>query len=51
MGGSQGVDADIQARMRESADLCLVAKERLLDAETEEQIEAAIRRVKILCDD
>ena len=45
------VDADIRQRMSESADMCLAAKERLLDAETDEQIEAAIRRVNILCDD
>ena len=48
---SNTVDPDIRANMTESADLCLAAKERLLDAETDAQIEAAIRRVKILCDD
>jgi hypothetical protein len=37
--------------MSESADLCLAAKERLLDADTDAQIEAAIRRINILCDD
>lgn len=45
------VEPDISARMTESADLCLSAKERLVDADTDAQIEAAIRRVKILCDD
>jgi hypothetical protein len=45
------LDADIQTRMSQSADLCLTAKERLLDAETEAQIKAAIQRVNILCDD
>jgi outer membrane lipoprotein SlyB len=45
------IDTDIQTRMNESADMCLAAKERLLDAETDAQIEAAIRRVNILCDD
>lgn len=48
---SNTVDADIQAGMSESADRCLAAKDRLVEAETESQIEAAIRRVKILCDD
>jgi outer membrane lipoprotein SlyB len=48
---SNTVDADIQQRMSESADMCLAAKERLVDAETDAQIEAAIRRVNILCDD
>jgi outer membrane lipoprotein SlyB len=45
------VDADIRAEMNKSANMCLAAKERLLDAETDAQIEAAVRRVKILCDD
>jgi len=48
---SNTVDSDIQAEMTQSADRCLAAKDRLLDAETDEQINAAIRRVKILCDD
>ena len=48
---SNAVDADIQQRLSESADMCLAAKERLLDAETDAQIEAAIRRVNILCDE
>ena len=45
------VEEDIQEEMEEDADLCLQAKDRLLEAETEAQIEAAIRRVQILCDD
>lgn len=45
------VDADIRTDMTQAADRCLAAKDRLLDAETDEQINAAIRRVKILCDD
>jgi hypothetical protein len=45
------VDADIRAEMNKSAEKCLAAKERLLDAETDAQIEAAFRRVKIRCDD
>jgi len=48
---SNSLDADIEKRMSESADLCLAAKERLLDADTDAQIEAAIRRINILCDD
>ena len=48
---SNAVDAEIRNDMSASADRCLAAKDRLLDAETEEQIEAAIRRVHILCDD
>ena len=45
------VDAEVQTDLMESADRCLQAKDRLLEAETEAQVEAAIRRVKILCDD
>lgn len=45
------VDDEIEAELSRSADLCLAAKERLLDAETDQEIDAAIRRVHILCDD
>jgi outer membrane lipoprotein SlyB len=48
---SNTVDTDIQKDISKSAQRCLVAKERLLDAESDAQIEAAIRRVEILCDD
>ena len=48
---SNTVDADIQKELSKSAQRCLAAKERLLDAESDAQIEAAIRRVEILCDD
>jgi outer membrane lipoprotein SlyB len=48
---SNTVDNDIQKELSKSAKRCLTAKERLLDAESDAQIEAAIRRVEILCDD
>jgi hypothetical protein len=48
---SNSVDADIRAGLNQAADMCLAAKERLLDAETDAQIQAAVRRVQILCDD
>lgn len=48
---SPSVPADITAEYQEEADRCLQAKDRLLDAETDSEIEAAIRRVDILCDD
>lgn len=41
----------IEININQLADMCLAAKERLLDAETEEEINVAIRRVNILCDD
>jgi len=45
------VDADIQNQLSAAAERCLAAKERLLEAETDAQIQATIRRVEILCDD
>lgn len=45
------VDDEITEEYNQLADMCRTAKERLLEAETEEQINAAIRRVDILCDD
>jgi len=45
------VDADIQNQLSSAAERCLAAKERLLEAETDAQTQAAIRRVEILCDD
>jgi len=48
---NNSVDADIRAGLNQAADMCLAAKERLLDAETDAQIQAAVRRVQILCDD
>jgi len=48
---SNTVDADIREGMSASAERCLAAKDHLLDAETDAQIDAAIRRVEILCDD
>jgi len=48
---SNTLEADIRKEISVSAERCLAAKERLLDAETDAQIDAAIRRVEILCDD
>ena len=48
---SNTLEADIREEISASAGRCLAAKERLLDAETDAQIDAAIRRVEILCDD
>jgi hypothetical protein len=31
--------------------MCLQAKERMMDAETDEAFETAMRRVQFLCDD
>jgi hypothetical protein len=48
---SNNIGSDIRTGMMQEADRCLAAKDRLLDAETDAQIEAGIQRVKILCDD
>ena len=44
------LDDYIVEEYNELADMCVAAKERLLEAETDAQIEAAIRRIDILCD-
>ena len=48
---SGGVDEDLNAYMQYEADMCRNAKERLMEAETDEAFEVAMRRVKFLCDD
>lgn len=44
-------DPAIQEEMQEEADECAAAKRELLDAETDEAVDRALRKVKILCDD
>ena len=46
-----GIEEDLNAYMQYEADMCLNAKERLMEAETDEAFEVAMRRVKFLCDD
>jgi hypothetical protein len=48
---SNQVDDELQAYMTQGADMCLQAKERLMEAETDEAFETAMRRVNFLCDD
>lgn len=48
---STGIDEDLNSYMQYEADMCLNAKERLMEAETDEAFEVAMRRVKFLCDD
>jgi uncharacterized membrane protein len=48
---SNQVDEEMQAYMDRGADMCLQAKDRMMDAETDEAFETAMRRVKFLCDD
>jgi hypothetical protein len=45
-----GVEEDLNAYMQYEADMCLNAKERLMEAETDEAFEVAMRRVQFLCD-
>jgi hypothetical protein len=44
------VDDELQAYMTREADMCLQAKERLMEAESDEQFEVAMRRVGFLCE-
>jgi hypothetical protein len=45
------VDEELEKYMAYEADMCLQAKERLMEAETDEAFEVAMRRVQFLCDD
>ncbi len=45
------VDEEMQAYMAREADTCLQAKERMMEAESDEAFEIAMRRVKFFCDD
>jgi len=45
------VDDELQAYMSREADACLHAKERMMEAESDEAFEVAMRRVKFFCDD
>jgi hypothetical protein len=47
----EAADEELQAYMTREADMCLQAKERMMEAETDEAFETAMRRVKFLCDD
>ena len=48
---SDGIDEELNTYLQYEADMCLQAKERLMEAETDEAFETAMRRVKFLCDD
>lgn len=48
---SNQIDDELRAYMTREADMCLQAKERLMEAETDEAFEIALRRVNFLCDD
>ncbi len=45
------VDDELQAYMSREADACLQAKDRMMDAESDEAFEIAKRRVNFFCDD
>ena len=48
---SQAVVRDMRAELVEEADKCAEAKRALLAAETDEEIDRAVIRVSVLCDD
>ncbi|NOR19079.1 MAG: hypothetical protein GQ538_03215 [Xanthomonadales bacterium] len=45
------VDEDLQTYMNREADACLQAKDRLMETESDEAFEVALRRVSFFCDD
>ena len=45
------VDEVIQEEIQEDADRCLQAKDLMMEAETDQQFEVAMRRVEFLCND
>ena len=45
------VDEQLTADMNQEANMCLQAKERMMEAETDEAFQVAMRRVQFLCDD
>ncbi len=45
------VDEELQAYMAHEADACLQAKERMMEAESDEAFDVAMRRVNFFCDD
>jgi outer membrane lipoprotein SlyB len=48
---SQQVVQELSGELEEEAYECLEAKEQMLQAETEQQLDIAMRKVKILCND
>ena len=46
-----GIAEDLNANTQYAADMCLNAKQRLMEAETDEAFDVAMRRVKFRCDD
>lgn len=46
-----GIDEELTEYLQYEADMCLKAKERLMEAETDEAFEVAMRRVEFLCND
>ena len=51
MAANNTVDEDMSDYMAQEADRCAQAKDQMLDAETDEAFELALRRVDFFCDD
>ncbi len=51
MAANDAVDEEIASYMEQEADRCAQAKDQMLDAETDEAFELAMRRVDFFCDD
>ncbi len=46
---TRDVIADVEAELQEEAAECYAAKQELLEAESDEAVERAARKIKILC--
>ena len=51
MAANDSVDEEIATYLEQEADRCAQAKDQMLDAETDEAFELAMRRVDFFCDD
>ena len=51
LSANDSVDEEIASYMEQEADRCAQAKDQMLDAETDEAFELALRRVDFFCDD
>jgi hypothetical protein len=45
------IDESLNTYLQYEADMCLSAKERLMEVKTDEAFEVAMRRANFLCDD
>ncbi len=51
LAANDSIDEEVASYMEQEADRCAQAKDQMLDAETDEAFELALRRVDFFCDD